>query len=249
MKAFTDIAVTFRDELSEGLMREMDGSVYNLKYISPDSESIISAVSDRTNAALMIKSSRLDPTAARAITEMNRDMQVFVFIDEDLPLPDYEPNSRLIPCHLPLNPKNVLLMLNGFREVSLSGYDRASRLRGRVTELLLEGMITPDLVGFHYLRDAIVYYILTGCEVSCLKKDLYRRICEKRGATESSVEHGIRCCVDQCWSRSGDDFRRRYFGTLGITRSKKPTPKQFITTISERLIRDMRAEERNVPQI
>lgn len=149
--------------------------------------------------------------------------------------------DRARVLHLPANPENVASMLRYFlrdRKI-LRERDRKMMLSGRIALVLLNGCITPDTKGFHFIRDAIEIILQDDCPTSGLRNTVYSEIAKKRKTTIDAIDHSIRVSVKNSWSQSGYRFKEDYFGVWGINTEKAPTPKEFMLTIAEGLKRDL----------
>lgn len=84
--------------------------------------------------------------------------------------------------------------------------------REKVEDTLLAMGMPAGMKGFIYIPDAIEIFEERGIDVS-FTKGLYPAIAEKRGATSSSVERGIRHAFDIARSPKGNrDVVDKYIG-------------------------------------
>lgn len=150
-------------------------------------------------------------------------------------------DSGAVVIRLPADPENTAELISLSIEKKRFEERRSStqQLEDRITSMLMDGCITPERAGFHYLRDAIGIYIRKQGAPCNLRKELYSEISEKRHTTVNSIDRSIRTSIEKSWENSTLEFRRKYFGALGIYKIRKPSPKEFIVTLAERTIHEM----------
>lgn len=141
------------------------------------------------------------------------------------------------------NPRHIASMFA--KMVSIQDYNRQKqleiKLENHISELLKNGNVSPDSLGFYYLKDAMLIYLDTAIKDYNLKDNVYAQIAKKHSATYASIERNIRCTIERSWEDSSDEFRKKYFGTLGIKKLKIPSPKEYIMTIAEHIKRDLKS--------
>ena len=104
-----------------------------------------------------------------------------------------------------------------------------------VTNLLMKGRINAGHSGFSLLRDAIVYCVENRSCTAALGKEVYREIARNNSMTPASVERNIRTSIDRCWKLDPEHFCAGFFGSPSTALREKPTAKEFISTLAERV--------------
>ena len=114
----------------------------------------------------------------------------------------------------------------------------SAEIYSRISDVLGEACIIPGFCGYSFMRQAIIICIRDSRKPVQLCKSVYPEIARDHCSTESSVEHSIRKAVIRCWELSSNEFKEKYFGAFGLIGGRKPTPKEFIVTLAERIERD-----------
>ena len=110
-------------------------------------------------------------------------------------------------------------------------------MKKEISTLLRELGISPDLSGFHYLKEAIqmVWYDETLLHNN-VTKVLYPTVAKKFKTTAMRVERGMRHAIEKGTLRTNIDLVRDIFGNTISPYSNKPTNSQFIGCVVEYLL-------------
>ena len=111
-------------------------------------------------------------------------------------------------------------------------------LSAYVTRVLMNGNIKPSYFGFRLLRDAIVYCVEKHSSAA-LGKEVYQQIARNYSTTPTAVERNIRTTIERCWEVSPEDFCAGFFGSPCTAIRQRPTAKEFISTVAEKISLDM----------
>ena len=111
-------------------------------------------------------------------------------------------------------------------------------LSNYVTRILIGGNIKPSYYGFRLLRDAITYCV-ENRSFTALGKEVYQEIARRYNTTATAVERNIRTIIDRCWEASPENFCANFFGIPCTSIRQKPTAKEFISTVSERMLLEL----------
>ena len=111
-------------------------------------------------------------------------------------------------------------------------------LSNYVTRILIGGNIKPSYYGFRLLRDAITYCV-ENRSFTALGKEVYQEIARRYNTTATAVERNIRTIIDRCWETSPENFCANFFGIPCTSIRQKPTAKEFISTVSERMLLEL----------
>ena len=91
---------------------------------------------------------------------------------------------------------------------------------------------------FRLLRDAIIYCV-ENRSLNALGKEVYQKIAHTYNTTVTAVERNIRTIIDRCWESSPERFFANFFGIPCTSIRQKPTAKEFISTVSERILLEL----------
>lgn len=241
MKNFHIISLVETDLIKEvGAM--LEERQIKMIFADNDLRTICDLITEKNAEALIIELSNHNTEILSKIAySLNSHPDLFVIANKEDDTEWYENNENTVVIHDPVDPHNFAMMLELVlkRNEEENLETRKQKIDGYVTKILLDGCITPDSMGFYYMRDAIIIYITKYGFPCSMKKTLYAEISRERGATVANIDRCIRSAILKCWEVSPHAFRLKYFGMLGVTRSRKPSPKEFVITIAERVIRDI----------
>lgn len=99
--------------------------------------------------------------------------------------------------------------------------------------------IPVNLMGYRYVREALVNTIKNPDWINCITKVGYIELGEKFQTTPSRVERAIRHAIEVAWDRGDLDTLQEYFGyTISGTKGK-PTNKEFLAGVANYIRMDM----------
>lgn len=100
--------------------------------------------------------------------------------------------------------------------------------------LLLRSMNVPvKMIGYKYLKDAILIALEEPESLMSVTKDVYPILAEKYGTSPTNVERNIRYIIESTWERSKKSSRSDKVDSMFGGIVKKPTNSEFILTCSE----------------
>lgn len=112
---------------------------------------------------------------------------------------------------------------------------RPSR-KARVTRVLYTLGMPSDLVGYQYLREAILIALPDiSIATTAITKILYPEVARRHKTTVSRVERSIRHAIETAWDRASPETLRAYFGETVSSAKGKPTNSEFIAMVADRL--------------
>lgn len=79
----------------------------------------------------------------------------------------------------------------------------------KLTETLLELGFRPNLLGFEYIKEAVMEVVDSGVSRITLTTQLYPTIAEKHATTKGNVERGIRHAI--LVASNKPDFSKRWY--------------------------------------
>ena len=103
-------------------------------------------------------------------------------------------------------------------------------LSGKISKLLKQLGITPNLKGYLYLRQAIEKGVRDPSVFDGITKRLYPYIAEQNHTTSTSVERTIRHAIDTVWNKGNKELFWSITQTFTLER---PTNSQFIIQLAE----------------
>ena len=101
------------------------------------------------------------------------------------------------------------------------------------TKILREIGVPAHILGYQYLRDAIMMSVNDGEMLNSITKLLYPTIAKQYKTTPSRVERAIRHAIEVAWSRGKMDTIDELFGYTVSNGKGKPTNSEFIALIAD----------------
>ena len=100
--------------------------------------------------------------------------------------------------------------------------------------------IPVNLVGYVQLRKSILYCVENSLYQINLSQDVYQYVAECFMTTPKRVERNIRTAIEAAWSRGNMEAQHRYFGNTVSLSNGRPTNKEFIANITDRIVTHLR---------
>lgn len=111
----------------------------------------------------------------------------------------------------------------------------SNELETVVTNILRETGIPASILGYCYLKDAIIMAVENRGVLTMITKWLYPSIAKKYNTTPNRVERAIRHAVETAWNRGNVDYLDKLFGHTVNSMKGKPTNSEFIALISDEI--------------
>ena len=108
-------------------------------------------------------------------------------------------------------------------------------LEARTISLIHEIGIPSHIMGYQYLKDAVLITMQDRDTINSITKILYPEIASKNNTTASRVERAIRHAIEIAFTRGNADFITSLFGYSINPNTGKPTNSEFIAVISDYL--------------
>lgn len=105
----------------------------------------------------------------------------------------------------------------------------------RIVSLIHEIGIPSHVMGYRYLKDAILITFQDKDAINSITKLLYPEIARRNQTTPSRVERAIRHAIEIAFTRGNSDFITSLFGYSINPNTGKPTNSEFIAVISDYL--------------
>lgn len=109
-------------------------------------------------------------------------------------------------------------LVDRLQRLSAAPFQTASPLRAAVAAALHALGVPAHLMGYRYLRDAVVMTLRDESLIHGMTKVLYPLIARRHGATGSRVERDIRRAIEASWGRCDPVVAQRYFGPASVDR-------------------------------
>lgn len=106
----------------------------------------------------------------------------------------------------------------------------------RISNTLKHLGISPVLLGYKYLREAIRLSMGDNSFVDGITKKLYPTIAKIFNTTPVSVERAIRHAIENGWLRGNTEIIDELFGYTVDANKDKPTNGEFIATVTDYLL-------------
>lgn len=107
-----------------------------------------------------------------------------------------------------------------------------------IVRILNEIGMPFHISGYRYAKKAIELAVKDQTIIKAMQSKLYPMVAEEFNSTGSRVERAIRHAVERVWTYGDVKTREKYFGHTIAASEVKPTNKQFIATIAEKLRMD-----------
>ena len=121
------------------------------------------------------------------------------------------------------------------------------RAPGQSIEALVTGIIHESggpahIMGYQYLREAIIIAVGDMDVINAITKVLYPQVAKTFQTTPSRVERAIRHAIEVAWDRGDLDTLQRFFGYTVSNTKGKPTNSEFIALIADKLQLQLKGE-------
>lgn len=110
-----------------------------------------------------------------------------------------------------------------------------ANLSVRVSEVLHDLGVPAHVLGYHYLRRAILMAVEDMHVIHKMTRGLYPTVAREFNTTGSRVERAIRHAIELCWERADIDILHKVFGYTVSVNKDKPTNSEFIALVADNL--------------
>lgn len=101
-----------------------------------------------------------------------------------------------------------------------------------ITLLMYHLGIPSHIVGYTYLKDALLITSVNQSAINSVTKYLYPEIAKKNGATPTGVERAIRHAIHIAFNKGNQELLHFLFGFSLDSVGKKPTNSEFIAKLA-----------------
>ena len=113
--------------------------------------------------------------------------------------------------------------------------DFSGEMEATVTSVLLEVGVPAHLIGYHYLRTAILLSMTDMEIVNSVTKQLYPILAKRYKTTTDRIERSMRHCIEVAWDRAKKDVEQRYFGYTSDD-DERPTNSEFVAMLADHIM-------------
>ena len=108
-------------------------------------------------------------------------------------------------------------------------------LERQVTGILRDIGVPAHLMGYRYLREAIVLTVNNMSLLDAVTKKLYPAVAKAYDTTPSRAERAMRTAIGAAWKRGDEQALKMHFGNA-VCLSDKPTNSEFIAMVADQLM-------------
>lgn len=106
----------------------------------------------------------------------------------------------------------------------------------KISAILLENCIPPNIKGYSYLREGIYLAVQDINIINNMMNGLYLHIADNYGASVCKVERSIRHAIEVAWNRTQLCNLRKELGVDVDYSVYKPSNGEFIALVAHRLL-------------
>lgn len=110
------------------------------------------------------------------------------------------------------------------------------KLDEKISNMLLQMGATPNLSGYHYLKEGIIIVLMKNSSLKGIM-DIYGHIAQHFDSNTGRVERNIRNLIDIIWALNRINVINECLGVRVFNSVEKPTNGQFIYIFADRLSR------------
>lgn len=104
-----------------------------------------------------------------------------------------------------------------------------------ITQIILALGIPAHLLGYHYLRDAIMIVCLRDEILGSITKQIYPEVAKHFQTTSQRVERAIRNAIEVSWNRANLKEIEEIFGYSVDFDRGKPTNSEYIARVADKI--------------
>ncbi len=130
-----------------------------------------------------------------------------------------------------VNPVTVSAQSREFSSTESVIEEKHTDARKKISKMLNDVGITPNLKGFRYIRSAVLMVVGNEEIIESVTKTIYPTIGDEYNTTAVRVERAIRHAIESAWERDGGETIKKIFSLPENT--KRLTNSEFIGLASE----------------
>jgi len=122
------------------------------------------------------------------------------------------------------------------RETKNSAEDFRQNIEIEATDLMREAGIPPHMVGYQYIREAIIRSVLNNSRIfSSITKVVYPEVAQKFNTTPKRVERAIRNAIESSMHKMLQRNNNQFYSFRAGKVRTKPTNAEFIAMLADRV--------------
>ena len=138
--------------------------------------------------------------------------------------------------------RELLGLLKKAQEPDVQAKKDQLDLKARVTQIIHELGIPASIVGYRYVRYAIMLVVHEPSLLNHVTKRLYPEVAKAFGTTGSRVERAIRHAIETAWDRGNIEVLQQWFGYTVSNMKGKPTNSEFIGLVADTVLLEREKE-------
>ena len=111
-------------------------------------------------------------------------------------------------------------------------------LEQRIGEMLHKLAVAPHLLGYKYLKSAILCVVKDRGMLEAITLKIYPEVARQHETTPSRVERAMRNAVENAWDRCRVETMEQVFGYSLDENKGKPSNSEFIAMIADKVLLD-----------
>jgi two-component system response regulator (stage 0 sporulation protein A) len=151
--------------------------------------------------------------------------------------------SRIRQVHDSKKPSFVVRNGEKPSDVEVETENNNSDLEAKVTSIIREIGVPPHIVGYQYIREAVIHILNSKDTYNAVTKVIYPAVAKKFCTTPQKVERAIRNAIEIAWQRGNPDSMDALFGYNISFNKGKPTNSEFIAMIAEKIKMNMKGNK------
>ena len=113
--------------------------------------------------------------------------------------------------------------------------DFSIEMEATVTAALLELGVPANIIGYHYLRTAVLLAMTDMDIVNSVTKQLYPMLAKRYKTTSERIERSMRHGIEVAWNRGKKEVEQRYFGYTSAD-DERPTNSEFVAMLADHIM-------------
>lgn len=111
-----------------------------------------------------------------------------------------------------------------------------NELDRNISKIFLTIGLSPQQLGYQYLREAIKEVIIYPSAINQVTKFLYPYIAKRYDSTPTKVERAMRHTLDSAWNKGRISQINNVFGVKIFSGNDKPSNSEFIALVADKLL-------------
>lgn len=138
--------------------------------------------------------------------------------------------------------RELLGLLKDTQELEARAKQEQLDLKTQVTQIMHELGVPAKIVGYRYLRYAIMLVVQNPEMLNHVTKGLYPKVAKYFNTTGVRVERAVRHAIEVAWGRGDVDVLQKWFGYTVSNTKGKPTNSEFIGLVADAILLEKERE-------